>query len=167
MHTPDFFQLFDIPVTLKIDPADLRSRFLTLSREYHPDFHTRADESARAEALEKSAQLNRAWKLFQDPDAVLRYVLMSKGLMVEEEKYELPQDFLMEVLEINEAVMDAEEKDPSLLQRIDEIQKEIYDPVKEIIEGYRETVHTEKDLLRVKDYYYKKRYLDRLRRELA
>ena len=73
----------------------------------------------------------------------------------------------MEVLEINEALMDAEEKDPSLLQRIDEIQKEIYDPVKEIIEGYRETVHTEKDLLRVKDYYYKKRYLDRLRRELA
>jgi molecular chaperone HscB len=167
MHTPDFFQLFDIPVTLKIDPADLRSRFLILSREFHPDFYTRADESARAEALEKSAQLNRAWKLFQDPDAILRYVLMSKGLMAEEEKYELPQDFLMEVLEINEAVMDAEEKDPVLLKRIDEIQKEIYDPVKEIIEGYRETVHTEKDLLRVKDYYYKKKYLDRLRRELA
>lgn len=167
MHTPGYFELFDIPVTLKIDPSGLRARFLELSRQYHPDFHTLADASARAEALEKSALLNRAWKIFQDPDALIRYVLISRGLMTEEEKYELSPGFLGEVLEINEQVMEGNAGDPALLKRINEIQEEIYAPVQEIIENFRESVHTEKDLLLVKDYYYKKRYLDRLRRELA
>ena len=86
--------------------------------------------------------------------------------MQEEEKYELPPDFLMEVLDINEEVMDAAAPDPQLLNRLDELQKEIYEPVQDIIENYEEAVHQEKELLRVKEYYYKKKYLDRIRREL-
>ena len=37
----------------------------------------------------------------------------------------------------------------------------------EIIEGYSEGVTTEEDLLRVKEYYYKKKYLDRIRHQLS
>ena len=76
----------------------------------------------------------------------------------------------MEVLEINEKVMDAED-DPNLklhlLSAIDKLQTEIYEPVKEIIEHYQDGVTTEKELLQVKEYYYKKKYLTRIRKELA
>ena len=123
----------------------------------------------QAEALEKSAMLNKAYKTFKNPDETIKYVLREKQLMEEEEKYELPPDFLMEVLEINESLMDADGADgkESITKRIDAIGEEIYAPVSSIIEGYSEGVTTEEDLLRVKEYYYKKKYLDRIRHQLS
>ena len=41
-----------------------------------------------------------------------------------------------------------------------------YKPVKDIIEHYREGITTEKDLLKVKEYYYKKKYLQRIQQQL-
>ena len=87
----------------------------------------------------------------------------------EEEKYELPPDFLMEVLEINEQLMDIEdhpELKTNLQSALENLQTEIYAPVKEIVEHYQEGITTEKELLQVKAYYYKKKYLLRIRKQL-
>ena len=163
-----YFELFDIPVQLKVDVAALSKKFFALSKKYHPDYFARESGAAQAEALEKSALLNKAWKTFQNQDATIKYVLQEKGFLEEEEKYELPPAFLMEVLEINEQLMDIDEKNIRKLEsRINQLQSEIYEPVKEIIEGYKDGITTEKELLQVKDYYYKKKYLDRIRRQLA
>jgi molecular chaperone HscB len=167
MDAMNYFELFGMPVTLNPQPAQLRGRFIELSRQFHPDFHMNADDASKTAMLEQSALLNRAWKTFQDQDATIRYVLMSKGLMAEEEKYELPPDFLMEVMEINEQVMDKTSDDVRLSTQLETLQKEIYEPVQDIIENYSEGLHSEKELLQVKDYYYKKRYIDRIKRELA
>lgn len=164
-----YFELFDIPVQLKIDASALAGRFFSLSRQFHPDFFAQEDAAAQAEALEKSALLNKAWKTFQNQDETIKYVLQMKGLLQEEEKYELPPAFLMEVLEINEQLMDMEAGgDKAKLESdINNLQSEIYEPVKETVESYKEGTATEKELLQVKEYYYKKKYLDRLRREIA
>lgn len=164
----NYFDLFDIPVQLRVDASSLKQKFFALSRQFHPDYFAGAGEAEKSEALDKSAILNKAWKTFQQPDATIKYVLEEKGLLEEEEKYELPPAFLLEVLEVNEALMDAGEKAwPGLSKKIKELEKEIYEPVKKIIEDYREAVTTEKELLQVKEYYYKKKYLDRIRRQLG
>lgn len=164
----NYFELFDIPVQLKVDKSLLSAKFFELSKKYHPDYFVNSDDEAQAEALEKSALLNKAWKTFQNSDETIKYVLQLKGLLEEEEKYELPADFLMEVMEINEQLMDIESAPTAQLEsRIDELQAEIYEPVKQIVEGYQEGVTTENELLDVKGYYYKKKYLDRIRRQLA
>ncbi len=164
-----YFQLFEIPVQLKVDPATLSRKFFELSRKYHPDHSATENDKIQAEALENSALLNKAWKTFQNPDATIKYVLLEKGLLQEEEKYELPPAFLMEVLEINEQLMEMDETtDLSNLQStISNLQSDIYEPVKEMVENYKDGVNTEKELLQVKEYYYKKKYLDRIRKELA
>ena len=164
-----YFELFEIPVQLKINPTTLSARFFALSKQFHPDYFARAEDTAQAEALEKSAMLNRAWKVFNNPDETIKYVLQLKGLLEEEEKYELPPAFLMEVLEINEQLMDMETggDTASLTSVINNLQSEIYEPVKEVVEFYQEGITTEKELLQVKEYYYKKKYLDRLRREMT
>jgi molecular chaperone HscB len=164
----NYFDLFEIPVQLKVDTAALSRRFFELSRQYHPDYFAQAGSDAQADALEKSALLNRAWKTFRDPDSTIKYVLQEKGLLQEEEKYELAPDFLMEVMDINEAIMDMEEGVVSseLLTKIDTLEKEIYEPVKEVVENYLEGHTAEKELLQVKEWYYQKKYLDRIRRQL-
>ena len=164
-----YFELFDIPPQLKVNTAALSKKFFELSRKYHPDYVATEKEEVQAEAVEKSALLNKAWKTFQQPDATIKYVLQEKGLLKEEEKYELPPSFLMEVLEINEQLMDADDiaTKESLQSTINNLQADIYEPVKEIVEGYQEDVISEKELLQVKEYYYKKKYLDRIRHQLA
>ena len=162
-----YFELFEIPVQLKVNVTALSKKFFELSKKYHPDYYANDSEEVQAEALERSALLNKAWKTFQNSDATIKYVLQEKGLLEEEEKYELPPVFLMEVMEINEQLMDPDESGVQQLDsRINKLQSEIYEPVKEIIEGYKDGITTEKELLQVKEYYYKKKYIDRIRREL-
>ena len=164
----NYFELFEIPVQLKVDIASLPKKFFELSRKYHPDYFVNDPAETQAEALEKSAMLNKAFKTFQNPDETIKYVLQLKDLLEEEEKYELPPGFLMEVLEINEQLMEMDESlIPQIESRITELQAEIYEPVKEIVEHYREGITSEKELLQVKEYYYKKKYLDRIRLQLT
>jgi molecular chaperone HscB len=90
-----------------------------------------------------------------------------KGLLEEEEKYQLPPDFLMEMMELNEQMMDAKMGDDAettakLKQTIAGVEDEIYQPVKSIVAGYEEGKTTNEDLLKVKEYYYKKKYLSRI-----
>jgi len=164
-----YFELFEIPVQLKVDTAQISRKYFELSRKHHPDYHSAASPEDQSRALELSAMLNRAMKTFQDPDQTIRYVLQLKGLLEEEEKYELPQDFLMEVLEVNEALMDADEPETRtrLNKTIQELEKSIYSAVEPIITNYREGLTPETDLLQVKEYYFKKKYIDRLRKELS
>ncbi len=102
----NYFDIFQIPVQLIVNPAELTSKYFELSRQFHPDFYINETEEKQQEALEKTALLNKALKAFQNPDETLKYVLQLKGLMTDDEKYQLPPVFLMEVMEINESLMD-------------------------------------------------------------
>jgi molecular chaperone HscB len=163
----NYFELYNLTVSLSPDKAEVKKKFYELSRKYHPDFFTNENASDQSEALEKSAMVNKAYKVFNNPDETIKYVLQQKNLLVEEEKYALPPAFLMEMMDINEQADDAKvANDPeaatNLRSSILNIQSTLYAPVKHIIEDYKEGITTEKELLQVKDYYYKKKYLNRI-----
>ena len=165
----NYFQLFGIPEQLKVEQSGLAVKFFELSRQYHPDYFVNKSPAERSVALDRSAMVNKAYRIFQDPDATIKYVLQLHELIEEEEKYELPADFLMEVLDLNEQLLDASSgiPDAGLTEKVDKIEKEIYEPVKSIIENYKEGVTTKEELLQVKEYYYKKKYLHRLKKQLG
>ena len=163
----NYFELFDLPVTLLADKKRITSRYFELQKKFHTDFYTGADNDEQSDVLEKSAQVNKAYKIFSNSDETIKYVLQLKGLLEEEEKYTLSPDFLMEMLDLNEEVADArmdenEEKKEGLKASISNIQSDIYGPVKKIVEEYKEGITTEKELLQVKEYYYRKKYLNRI-----
>lgn len=164
----NYFELFELAPTLRPDPAELRKKYFALSRRFHPDHHIQNDAGKQQVALETSAVLNKAYKTLSNEQETIKYLLTWKGLLQEAEKYELPPDFLMEMLELNEeaaAAGDAAEK-KKLAERIKQVEEEIYEPVQNIIQDYREGVTSEKELLQVKDYYFKKKYLERLQQQL-
>jgi len=167
----NYFELFEIPVQFRPDPVFLKKKFYELSRKYHPDFHSRADGPRQAEALETSSMVNKAYKTFQDEDATIRYILNLHGLIEEEEKYELDKGFLMEVLELNELLMEADTSDVSAMkevrQKTEELNNELYNDIKPILDGYQEGDTSKERLLQVKDYYFKKKYLQRILDKLA
>ena len=163
----NYFQLYDLPVSFRVDQSLLKKNFYLLSRQYHPDFHTRLTDQEQAVVLEKSSEVNKAYKTFSDEDDTIRYVLKLKNLLEDEEKYALDPGFLMEVMDINEELMELE-LDETAEQLVDVEHKtnhlllKTYDDVATLLETYQEGVTSEEELLQVKDFYYKKKYLQRI-----
>ena len=162
-----YFELFDIPVALRVNVESIKTKFYQLIRQSHPDFFSQSTNDEQEEALEKSSLLNKAFKTFSNTETTIKYVLQLKGLLDDEEKYKLPPDFLMEMMELNEALMEAKiDADETAIKnehlKINHLENNIYNDSKHIIENYKEGVTTEKELLQVKDYYFKKKYLSRI-----
>lgn len=165
----NYFELFQLPVSIRIDQTLLKTKFYQLSRQYHPDLNANASAEQQVEILEMASMINKAYKIFQNEDETIRYILSLHQLIEEEEKYELSPDFLMEIMELNEELMEAEmggDDNPDKViapkKRLNQLLTEIYQDVEEIIKNYQENTVTEKELLRLKDYYYKKKYLQRI-----
>jgi molecular chaperone HscB len=167
MKNMNYFELYGLPVTMKVEPIGLRKKFYELSRLYHPDFYLDAPDEKQQEMLDRSSDVNKAYKTFQHEDDTIRYVLTMKELLHDEEKYALGADFLMEVMTINEKLMELEfDPNPELLQDVESETRTLltksHDDVEPIITNYSEDIHSEKELLQVKDYYYRKKYLQRI-----
>ncbi|GAC1397671.1 MAG: co-chaperone HscB [Sediminibacterium sp.] len=160
----NYFELFNIPVTLQADQAALTRKYFELQKTHHPDLFAQASGEKQAEALEQSSLVNKAYKTLQHSSETIKYVLQLKGLLEEEEKYQLSPDFLIEMMELNEQATDVSgQADADSLQHaLNKFQTEIYEPVEAIITNYQEGVTSEKELLQVKEYYFRKKYLDRI-----
>lgn len=155
------FELFELPVTVKIDKSLLAQKYFALQKKFHPDFYTQQTELEQEEALELSSQVNKAFKVFKNEDETIKYVLQLKGLLEEEEKYQLPPDFLMEVMELNENFSD------NSAAQIQQFSESIYLDVKNIIENYNDSTVTQAQLQQLKEYYFKKKYLQRILDRMA
>jgi molecular chaperone HscB len=163
-----YFELFEIPFSLKVNTQELSKKYFELSRKYHPDFFTQSDSASQEEALEMTSMLNKAWKTFKDPNATLRYALTLKGLLDSEEKHQLSPDFLMEMMDINEQLSEGDPATfPAITEELKKMEEAIYVPVKAIIEQYQDAHTSEEQLMQVKEYYFRKKYLDRIRQRLA
>ena len=163
----DYFELFNLPTSLIVDKATIKKRYFELSRKFHPDFHSQTSEDEQAESLEKSAMLNKALNTLSNAEETMKYVLIQKGILEEDEKYQLPPDFLMDMMDFNEQLTDAKiEGDIELLQslklKVIDFEKDVYQPIKNIVEYYQEGITTKEELLQVKKYYFQKKYLDRM-----
>ena len=168
----NYYEFFDLPLSPKVDAAELKRKFYANSRAYHPDFYTLASEEKQAEVLEQSTLNNQAYKTLTDPDARLKYFLEVKGALAEEGKNQVPQDFLMEMMEINEALMELEfEDDPLVREKVTSLVNELEDrlthEVADLLEDYRDEEATDADLERLTEYYLKRRYLLRIRENLS
>lgn len=169
-----YFEFYDIPVSFQVDEPALRRIFYQNSKKYHPDFHTLAGEKQQADMLELSTLNNEAYQTLSDPDRRMRYILGIKGLLTagEEDKHTVPRDFLMEMMDINESLMELEfdfdpERYAAALGAAEALENDLYEGIRPILESYPNSPNPEADLRAVLEYFLKKRYLLRIRENLS
>ena len=167
----NYFHLFDLPPAPTIDQAALKKTFYANSKRYHPDFHTLEDTATQQEVLEKSTLNNQGYKVLADEDLRLKHLLELKGVLGAEGTNQVPQDFLLEIMEVNEALMELEfEDDPMARLKvtglIDQLEADLREEVAEAYAGYEDTTATTAQLELLRDYYLKRRYLLRLREKI-
>ncbi|MDI9359009.1 MAG: DnaJ domain-containing protein [Phycisphaerales bacterium] len=156
-----YFELFDLTPTFFPSPELLKKKYYELSKTNHPDRFTQANSTEQLHALSLTTDINKAYKTLSDKDELVAYILKEKELLVENEKFELPSDFLMLIMELNEQLND-NQPSPSNNTPINNLLNTIYEPVKEIMENFKENSTTKEELLQIKVYYFKKKYVQRL-----
>lgn len=161
-----YFELFDIPVSFEINEEVLKAKFLELSKAFHPDRFTLASEEEQEDALEKSTDINEGYKILRNFDTRLHYILSQKGLLTGEGQDKLPQDFLMEMMDINEVIMDLqfdpdEVKKAKAKSQIQSFDDELQVSITAAL-GKENAVEDDASLAIARDYYLKKKYLKRI-----
>jgi len=169
----NYFDFYDLPETFQPDEAALKRRYYALSREYHPDFHATESAEQQQEVLRISTLNTNAYRTLSNADLRMAYILEQHGLL-EEGKQTMPPDFLMEVMELNEQIMELEfEPDPEVAGRVDAEVNALTDTldagIEPVLAGYPGLpVEARIQALRqVQTYYLKKRYLLRIRESLT
>jgi molecular chaperone HscB len=136
----DYFTFFGLPRKLNLDTAALEREFYKLSRQLHPDLYARASGQEQRWSLEKSSQLNDAYRTLRDPITRTQYLLKLQGVQLEEQskaatdkarqtgeekKQVIPPELLEEVFELNMQLEEARmnkkmgERDPELLREVE------------------------------------------------
>jgi molecular chaperone HscB len=101
----DYFGVFELQRKLALDAAELETRFHELSWKLHPDNFAGASEAERERAVERSSQLNDAYRVLREPLSRVEYLLAQAGMRKEgQQKQQAPPELLEEVFELNESL---------------------------------------------------------------
>jgi len=166
----NYFEFYDIPVSFKPDKDLVKRKFYALSKEYHPDFYVNEAQEKQKEILELSTLNNKAYQTLSNGNKLVAYILELSGELVEGDRYELPPVFLMEVMELNEALMELEfDFDADKLQEIksnaEEIGERLAKEQEQLMLDYDVVAEEEKSAVikKIKDIYYRSKYLLRIK----
>lgn len=168
----NYFELYQLPVSFHPDAAKVKARFYELSRQYHPDRFTQAGNTQMLEALTMAALNNKAYKTLSNADATMAYVLKMHDVLKDEEKYNLPPAFLMEMMDINEAVTEYEElpTNTTLREQLESTLAEQFADWKaaadKLTMTYNNDTPNHAELLQIKDMYFRKKYLLRIQERI-
>jgi molecular chaperone HscB len=120
----NFFEALGLPERYDLSPQSIRQAYLGLVKALHPDRHGLGMAEEQAEALRRTALVNRAMKQLTDPYLRLQHLLaLAPG--VEPKAPTPPPDFLMEMMEMNEALTDAPGQPPAtVVHRLEALRAE-------------------------------------------
>ncbi|UEG55091.1 Fe-S protein assembly co-chaperone HscB [Mucilaginibacter daejeonensis] len=166
----NYFEFYDIPESFNVDAATLKKKFYAVSKQYHPDFFAGEDEAKQQEIMEISTINNKAYQTLGDPAKRLEYILTTHGLVNEGAKPQLPADFLMEMMDLNERLMEAENAEQVADIRAEAlaIEDDLNSELEALTADYETLNDTAKEsrLNDIADIYYRSKYLLRIKDSL-
>ena len=166
----NYFDFYGIPESFNPDVAALKKKFYELSKQYHPDFYATDTDEKQQEILELSTINNKAWQTLSDPAKRLEYILRQHELLVDGAKPALPGDFLMEMMDINERLMEIEDTDQwgEINNEVMLVDDDINQKLHTLTNDYHTLDDTAKEsrLNEILDIYYRQKYLLRIKESL-
>jgi len=167
----NYFELFGVPVSFLPDEKILRGKYLSLSRRYHPDHFTQVTAEEQANALQQATLVNKAYAVLMDFEKRMQYILELKEIIVSEGKYTLSPEFLMEMMELSEQAMESVAAGnagdtEAAKQRIALSEAELMRGIMPVLSAYNEQTATDEIYAMIAEFYYKRRYLIRIRSQM-
>lgn len=159
----NYFEYFALEPRYHIDSNVLRKLFYKKSMTLHPD-HADATDSIEATSLN-----NEAYRILSDPHLRLKHLLELEYGTLSDDAQSLTQDFLMDMMEINEEI-EENRNDVELLVEIESKIKNLIDRellAAEVALNLYDTGNRSDDILtQIKLFYYKEKYFRRMMQNL-
>jgi molecular chaperone HscB len=155
----NYYELFGIPVSPVVDKDKLQLKYFMLQRKFHPDYHSDRTIDEQNHAMEMSAQINDGFIVLTDAQKSLAYFLEQKGVMRDAETFQLPNSFLMEMMDLNE-ILDEGNRE-SYETAVQEVLQLNQNEINQLL-AEAKTEWNEKELDTLKACFFKKKYLNRL-----
>ena len=153
-----------------MDDAIIKKKFYQLSKQYHPDFYANEDDAKQQEILELSTLNNKAYQTLINPAKRLEYILRLHNLVSEGAKPQLPSDFLMEMMDINERLMEVDDARElgSITGEVLAIEGDMNEKLESLTADYTTLDDTAKEsrLNEIADIYFRQKYLLRIKESL-
>jgi len=165
MDQDNYFSLFSIPVNYTVDKAELTSRYLALQKAIHPDKFSQGAEQERLFSVQQTAKLNEAYNTLINPLLRARYLLQLNGFEVNEQNTIMDPAFLMQQMELREAISLAKQKQieaeefEETIDQIDDLYKSQLQEIQELFNNAAPQYD------RISDAVKKLQFISKLREE--
>lgn len=158
------FEFFELTPSLAIDAKLLRSKFLEIQRNSHPDFG--------GESTTDSELANTYFEVLKTPEKRIQVILeMYANISLNNNL--LPADFLMEMMELNDVIDESKNGDENATEQansvLDAIKSELDNQLSMYIKQWESgelSVSTIGDWSELIVWYQKMKYWSRLRKNL-
>lgn len=108
----NYFELFELPVQFDVAQDHLDTRFRSLQRYLHPDKFASAADAEKRWSMQAASFVNEAYQTLCSPLKRASYLLSLNGISLDEETdTQMSPMFLMEQMELREALADAPDAD--------------------------------------------------------
>ena len=168
----NYFTFYGISPAFFPDEKLIKQKYYEFSKLYHPDFYTGDNAEKQAEMLALSSLNNKAYTTLSNKNKRIAYILSLFFPTGEAMEKIMDTEFLMEMMDWNEKLADAQmENDEKALadfsqecdQMIQDLENTILPDMQAFDKGQREP----EILDRIRDYYFKQKYLLRVQENIS
>jgi molecular chaperone HscB len=160
MH--NHFDLFGLSPTFLIEGEALERSYREIQSKVHPDRFAHAGDAERRASLQWTTRVNEAYRVLKDPVQRARHILELHGVDVAfETNTAMPPDFLMQQMELREALEDAK-----TAEALDALRKTLFDEKSSLQRQIGEAIDQKKDYAVATGLVRKLQFLDRFGEEI-
>ena len=163
--TSSHFELFDLEPSYALDTQALEQSYRDLQTLIHPDRHAQAGDAERRASMELTTRVNEAYRALKDPVQRARHLLELHGVDVQfETNTQMPTDFLLQQLEMREALEGAVGKKD--FAYLDSLKKKLSAQKSSLEALIGERIDARKDYAGASDLVRKLMFLQRIEAEV-
>ncbi|XP_051131120.1 iron-sulfur cluster co-chaperone protein HscB homolog [Andrographis paniculata] len=129
----DYFQIFGLERKYEIDLEELEKKYKDWQKKLHPDLVHSKSQQERDYAAEQSARVIDAYRTLADPLSRAIYSVKLAGVHIDEEERVTDPELLAEIMELREAVEEAEDT-----QALNKIQSQLREKLQNWSKSYEE-----------------------------
>ena len=156
------FELFGIPEKFQIDEMALERSYRDIQSQVHPDRFANAGDAERRASLQWTTRVNEAYHALRRPVQRAKHLLELHGVDVAfETNTAMPQDFLVQQMELREALEAAEDA-----ATLDSLRKGLRKEARQIESSLGDALDKKKDYKGAAEWVRKLQFLERLDEEI-
>ena len=156
------FELFGLAPAYSVETEALERSYREIQSKVHPDRFAHAGDAERRASLQWTTRVNEAYRTLKDPVQRAKHLLELHGVDVAfETNTAMPREFLMQQMELREALEDA--KDAAAL---DSLRKNLLKEKSNLEGQIGESIDKKHDYVGAAGLVRKLQFLDRLDEEI-